>query len=62
MSAPRTPPAVCPLCSKCLLPHELGHTMCRECAEKDMAQRLGAGVLGLPADWYEDASESGGAR
>ena len=31
-----------------------GHTMCRKCAEKDMAKRLGAGLLDLPDDWYDD--------
>jgi len=45
----------CPECSEVLKPDEVGHTMCRKCAEADMARKLGAGALGLPADWYESA-------
>lgn len=39
---------LCPKCSTCLTPQELSHTMCRKCAEKDMAKKLGAGLLDLP--------------
>jgi hypothetical protein len=46
-------PYLCPKCSTCLTPLELGHTMCRKCAEKDMAKRL----LGLPDDWYDDTPD-----
>ena len=44
-------PYLCPKCATCLSPQEIGHIMCRKCAEKDMAERLGAGLLDLPADW-----------
>ena len=36
-------PYLCPECKTCLSPKEIGHTMCRKCAEKDMCSR-GAGV------------------
>jgi hypothetical protein len=52
-------PYLCPKCSTCLSPQELGHTMCRKCAEKDMAKRLGAGLLDLPADWYDHTPDRG---
>lgn len=44
-------------CHECKqLTRPLTHRMCRDCAARDMAKRLGAGVLDLPADWYEDDS------
>ena len=49
---------LCPVCSTRLAPAELGHIMCRKCAEKDMARRLGAALM-LPADWYEPAPRKG---
>ena len=52
-------PYLCPKCQKCLSPQELGHTMCRACAEKDMAKRLGAGLLDLPSDWYDECGTCG---
>lgn len=52
-------PYLCPACSMCLSPQELGHTMCRKCAEKDMAKRLGAGLLDLPSDWYDHTPDRG---
>lgn len=51
-------PYLCPECKTCLSPKEIGHTMCRKCAEKDMAKRLGAGLLGLPDDWYDNTPDS----
>lgn len=50
---------LCPKCQKCLSQQELDHTMCRACAEKDMAKRLGAGLLDLPADWYDNTPDRG---
>ena len=52
-------PYLCPKCQKCLTPQELDHTMCRACAEKDMAKRLGAGLLDLPSDWYDHTPDRG---
>jgi hypothetical protein len=52
-------PYLCPKCQKCLSPQELDHTMCRACAEKDMAKRLGAGLLDLPSDWYDECGTCG---
>ena len=52
-------PYLCPKCQTCLAPQEIGHTMCRKCAEKDMAKRLGAGLLDLPADWYDHTPDRG---
>jgi hypothetical protein len=52
-------PYLCPKCQKCLAPQELDHTMCRACAEKDMAKRLGAGLLDLPSDWYDHTPDRG---
>lgn len=52
-------PYLCPECRTCLSPKEIGHTMCRKCAEKDMAKRLGAGLLGLPDDWYGECGTCG---
>ena len=52
-------PYLCPKCKTCLSPKELGHIMCRKCAEKDMAKRLGAGLLDLPADWYDNTPDRG---
>ena len=52
-------PYLCPECRTCLSPKEIGHTMCRKCAEKDMAKRLGAGLLGLPDDWYDHTPNRG---
>ena len=52
-------PYLCPKCQKCLSQQELDHTMCRACAEKDMAKRLGAGLLDLPADWYDNTPDRG---
>lgn len=50
---------LCRECRTCLSPQEVGHTMCRKCAEKDMAKRLGAGLLGLPDDWYDNTPDRG---
>ena len=52
-------PYLCPKCSTCFTPQELGHPMCRKCAEKDMAKRLGDGLLGLPEDWYDYTPDRG---
>jgi hypothetical protein len=52
-------PYLCQECRTCLSPKEIGHTMCRKCAEKDMAKRLGAGLLDLPADWYDHTPDRG---
>jgi hypothetical protein len=52
-------PYLCPKCHACLAPQELDHTMCRACAEKDMARRLGAGLLDLPSDWYDEDIHEG---
>jgi hypothetical protein len=52
-------PYLCPECKTCLSPKELDHTMCRACAEKDMAKRLGAGLLDLPSDWYDHTPDRG---
>jgi len=52
-------PYLCPECKTCLSPKEFGHTMCRKCAEKDMAKRLGGGLLNLPDDWYDNTPDRG---
>jgi hypothetical protein len=46
----------CPVCSTALAPEELDHTMCRLCAARDLAARLG-GLLGLTEDWYQEPDE-----
>jgi hypothetical protein len=51
---------VCPRCSSVLGPTEIGHTMCRPCAERDMISRLGA-MVALPGDWYEKEVTDGHA-
>jgi hypothetical protein len=43
----------CPRCSTRLEPHEHGHTMCRKCAEEEIAKLLGEGILDLPREWYD---------
>ena len=52
-------PYLCPECKTCMSPKEIGHTMCRSCAEKDTAKRLGAGLLDLPSDWYDHTPDRG---
>lgn len=43
---------VCPQCKTRLAPKEIGHSLCRACASKDLAKKLGAGLLNLQSDWY----------
>ena len=50
---------LCRECRTCLSQQEIGHIMCRKCAEKDMAKRLGAGLLDLPGDWYDHTPDRG---
>lgn len=45
----------CPRCAIALTCSEVGHVMCRACAELDM-MRLFAGVLGMTDDWYQEQS------
>jgi len=53
-------PYLCPECKTCLSPKEIEHTMCRKCAEKDMAKMLGGGLLlDLPADWNDSTPDRG---
>jgi hypothetical protein len=46
-------------CSMCRAAYASGYTMCIMCAEKDMAEKLGAGSLDLPADWYDYTPDRG---
>lgn len=48
-------------CPDCAL--AVGYIMCRECAAKDFALRVvGAGIAGLPSDWFGGLPDGGGAH
>lgn len=51
-------PYLCRECKTCLSPKELDHTMCRKCAEKDMAKRLSAGVLAERDKYHVQAQDT----
>lgn len=48
----------CRRCKRPLAAEESTHATCLKCAEVDMATKLGAGILGLPASWFPTDDEA----